>query len=62
MGTRPMPMFSHSQLRRLIIGIRWQLRSTERTTRRRGFRWLWFLWGGIALLVLLNGLRLLVGF
>ena len=60
MGTRP--MFFNAMLRRLVIGIRWQLRSTNRTTRRRGFCWLWLLWGGIALLVLLNGMRLLIGF
>ena len=41
--------------------LRWRLlRAEDAATRRRGFRWLWLLWGGIALLVLLNGLRLLI--
>ena len=48
------------RLLRRLVPLRILLRAEDAATRRRGFRWLWLLWGGIALLVLLNGLRLLI--
>ena len=50
------------RLLRRLASLRALLRTEEAAARRRGFRWLWLLWGGIALLVLLNGMRLLIGF
>ena len=58
-GLPPLRSLRWRLLRRLVP-LRVLLRAEDAATRRRGFRWLWFLWGGIALLVLLNGLRLLI--